>query len=289
MKPARKVKNLVVSMNAATQRAADTFFHARCNDLASALVRLANFHEISDPTQTGEQLKRKILRAIESKKSDKLRNWSYETKTLKPWKLKEQVPSLGWATMFVRLKHTEQTVGRLRGAKRFNREAEIENASCTTFDKLSPIEKRAVELLRGGKRKPKKNVVEERAIVLEQAVRADWLAATRGRGRPKGTSSHNIKTMDFRYEVPLSIAEIISFAKPLIEDFSGARIKASVSDTGSVSEIKSPSFAALVAAVQIVLPDCPAESILSIMVREKRKTPAPKGSEPNQLIIKRNF
>jgi hypothetical protein len=252
-------------MNAATQRGADAF-HAGSSDLASALERLANVRGISDPTEAGEELKRKILRAIERKKSDKRRNWSYETKTLGPWRQKAQVPSLNLATNWVRLKHNEQT--------RVNREAAIENASCATFDKLSPIEKRAVELLRGGKRKPKKNVIEERAIALEQAVRADWLVATRGRGRPKGTSSH--KHMDFR--VPLSIAELISIAKPLIEDFSGGRIEASVSDAGSVSEIKSPTFAALVATVRIVLPDCPAESILSILVRENRRTRAAKGS-----------
>jgi hypothetical protein len=284
MKSARTVKNLVAFMNAATQRVAATSLQARSSDLASALARLANSHGISDPTKAGEELNRKILRAIERQKSDKLRNWSYETKTLRPWKRKAQVLPLRWATMLVRLKHREQTVGRLRGAKRFNREAEIENASCVTLDKLIPVEKRAVELLRGDKRKPRKNVIEERAIVLEQAVRADWLDNTQNRGRPKGASSHNIKTVGCRYEVPLSIAEVISLVRPLIENFAGRRIKASVSDAGDVEEIKSPTFAALVAAVRIALPDCPAESILSTMGRENRKMRASKPRASNKLI-----
>jgi hypothetical protein len=178
--------------------------------------------------------------------------------------------------MLVRLKHNEQAVGKLRGTKRFDREAGSKNASEVTFEQLSPVERRAVRLLCGAKRKPKKNAIETTAIALANAVRADWFATTRGKGRPKGTSSQKIKLVDLQYKVPLSIAEVVAIVKPLIEEFAGT--EASVSDAGPevVSEIKSPTFAALVAAVRIVLPYCPSESILSITAREKRKARAAK-------------
>ena len=264
-------------MNPATQRAAA--FRARCNDLASALARLADLRGFADSAEAGVKAKREILRAIEHKKSDKLRNWSYETRTIRPWRRMAQVPPVNWATMLVRLKQNEQAAGRLRGTKRFDREAGIKkDASGATFDQLSPVESRAVQLLRGAKRKPKKNTIEDRAIRLANAVRTDWFTATKKGGRPAGTSSQNIKIVDLRYEVPLSIAEVVAIAKPLIEEFAGTTLKASVSDAGSetVSEIKSPTFAALVAAVRIVLPDCPPKSILSITAREKRKARAAK-------------
>jgi hypothetical protein len=206
-------------MNTATQPATD--FRARCDDLASELTRLAELRGLADSAEAGAKWKRKILRAIERKKSDKLRNWSYETRTLIPWRQKAQVPSIGWATMLVRLKHNEQAVGKLRGTKRFDREAGSKNASEVTFEQLSPVERRAVRLLCGAKRKPKKNAIETTAIALANAVRADWFATTRGKGRPKGTSSQKIKLVDLQYKVPLSIAEVVAIVKPLIEEFAG--------------------------------------------------------------------
>ena len=144
--------------------------------------------------------------------------------------------------------------------------AAIENASGVTFGQLRPHEKRAVELLCGVKNVSLRRIqFEEMAIGLEDAVRREWFTPPRDAGRPKGSLSQKIENTKFGYRVPLSIAEIISVAKPIIEDFAGVTITPSISKPGPASS----AFEALVAAVQVVTPGCSPESIIAIMTREK--------------------
>jgi hypothetical protein len=83
----------------------------------------------------------------------------------------------------------------------------------------TPVEKRAVEIVRGAQRKAKKNFVEKEAVRLADAVLADWPPPARSRGRPtgRGTIVVDPETKDLK----LSAREIIEAVLPIIEGLAG--------------------------------------------------------------------
>jgi hypothetical protein len=85
-----------------------------------------------------------------------------------------------------------------------------------------------------GRRKPKKNLIEKRAIPLADSIKRKWLA------KSKDTTKRNIQQ-----PVLLSITDVISIAVPIIEEF--AKEPITFRKRGSDSD--PPSFAALHAIV----------------------------------------
>ncbi|WMT71335.1 hypothetical protein [Bradyrhizobium sp. Ash2021] len=83
----------------------------------------------------------------------------------------------------------------------------------------TPVEKRAVEIVRGAQRKAKKNFVEKEAVRLADAVLADWPPPAGLRGRPtgRGTIVVDPETKDLK----LSAREIIEAVLPIIEGLAG--------------------------------------------------------------------
>jgi hypothetical protein len=240
-------------------------FDNSCEGLSSALTRIAECRGIpkADAASQVEKQKRKILRALTQKASEKLRNYRYHATTISPWEKKEKLrkPSIALATLQVRLKQNKQN---LRGAK-LKGETAIDEALSATFNDLNPVEKRAVYLLRGAKRKSKKNPIEQKAIKIVDAIIDDWSPAVK-RGRPKGARSQRIRLCENRgWRVRLSVDEIIDVVTPLIEEFSKTNVRVSISKTPS------PEFAAVIAAVRIGQPECGDESVARIMARRRKK------------------
>jgi hypothetical protein len=88
----------------------------------------------------------------------------------------------------VRYVNKRKTVGRQRA---------IEAAEgIQTVDQLDdPVEKRAVELIRGAAPKPRKNFIEQKALALAQAVEDEWFPSLKKEDARRGSgSAHRTKT-----------------------------------------------------------------------------------------------
>jgi len=230
---------------------------SRVDGLYDALAALAEQNGVAKPNEWAKEAKRKILRAITHRKSVKLRDWSYETRTLRPcaektgqaaiviksvrqWRQRAKRPTLKRAALLVRLKVSSGAL--LSGQKRIP----------------PPVLRRAVQLLVGAKPKPKKNPIELQALAIADAIRNDWVGPARYAGRPKGTFSHKIKFENMEYQVPLSVPEVISVVRPVIEELTGTELTASAK-----------TLEVLLAAVKTIPLRCTLDSMARLVARSK--------------------
>jgi len=165
-------------------------------DLLWTLTEIARRRGFDHPAECANATKRKILRAIQQKRTDKLNNWHYQ-------KFKEQRNKAAskqhiqseehtqWLAYLVRLESNKR--------KRLDRDDEIEDATSITVASLNPVEKRAVELLSGRKRKPRKNYLEMRADQLANAVQREWFSPFKRAGRPRSAHSLPAPSADKSY------------------------------------------------------------------------------------------
>src|SRR5262245_44316964 len=211
------------------------------------IARRRGFDHLPDcPTST----KRKILRAIQQKRTDKLNNWYYQKFKEQRNKaaLKQHIQSeehTQWLAYLVRLESNKR--------KRLDRDDAIEDAKSITVASLNPDEKRAVELLSGRKRKPRKNYLEMRADQLANAAQREWFSPCKRAGRPRRTDSRKgIVTKSHSYDVPLSASEAIDAVMPAIDELAGNKISG---------------LQALIAAVKIVAPGISRDSIARMATR----------------------
>jgi hypothetical protein len=241
---------------------------ARHNELLCALSEIAKRRGLDEPLERANDSKRKILRAIERARSEKLNAWHYQRFKEKTWKTVPLRPTVKWAIILVRRAANEYPSLRLSTQPRLNREEAIINATSITRLDLRPIERRAVEILCGSRPKSKKNFLEERAERLANAVNRDWFSADKGPGRSQGASScKRIEIRGHSYQVPLSATEVIAAVMPSIEDLAGPS-----------NERRIPVLRALVAAVRIAVPNISRDSIARIATRvraTKRKLEKP--------------
>ena len=119
-----------------------------------------------------------------------------------------------------------------------NRKQAIENAANVKAEELRPVERRAVEMLERGagkkqRVKPRKNIIEKRAIRLAERVERKWFSTKR---KSKVGAKHDID-----WPILLTITDVISIAAPIIEEFAKAPI--AFHKRGSDSD--PPSFEAL--------------------------------------------
>jgi hypothetical protein len=227
----------------------------RHKELRCALVEIATRRGLDESDERVDDSERKILRAIRRAKSEKLNAWHYQRFKEESWKPLR--PTIKWANILVRRAANEHRSLGLSVQPRLNREEIIKSSTSRTRPKLRPVERRAVQILRGARPKSKKNVVEARAVALAAAVNRDWFSANKAPGRPRGASScKRIEERDNLYQVPLSVTEIIAAVMPSIEDLAGA------SNEPRISVLR-----ALVAAVQIEFPGISRDSIARIATR----------------------
>jgi hypothetical protein len=229
-----------------------TFSLSTINDakLLRTLTEIARRRGFDDPAECANATERKILRAIQRKMTDKLNNWHYQKFKEQRNKAasKEHIQSeeyTRWLAYLVRLESNKR--------KRLDRDDAIEDATSTTVADLNPVEKRAVELLSGRKRKPRKNYLEMRADQLASAVQREWFSPFKRAGRPRGTdSSKRIIIKDCSYDVPLSASEVIDAVMPAIDELAGNKISG---------------LQALIAAAKTVVPGINDDSIARIATR----------------------
>jgi hypothetical protein len=226
---------------------------ARHELLRDALAEIAKQRGL--PDEVAIETKRNILRAIRRKKSEKLNTLSYQRFKEKSWIPLR--PTVEWAIILVRRAAIEHPSLK-PGVRRLNRQEAINHATSITLAELRPVERRAVEILCGGRPKSTKNLVEERAVRLATAVNRVWFSANKCAGRSRGTSSFKgIKIGQVSlYDVPLSMTEAIAAVVPLIDDLAGMSNRACI-----------PVLPALVPAVQIYFPGASRDSIARLATR----------------------
>ena len=193
-------------------------FPPRETELLLRLTEIAKQRGFDDPV---EATTRKILRAIRRKRSDKLNSWHYEKfkeqRDKAVWKQHRQSEEyIQWVAHLVRLESNK--------LQRFNRDDVIKDATSGTVADLNPVQKLAVELLCGRKRKPRKNSLEKRAEQLAKAVQRDWFSPIKRIGRHPGTDSRKGIAEGNWYDVPLSASEVIDAAMPVIDELAGNKI-----------------------------------------------------------------
>ena len=219
-------------------------------DLIWTLTEIARRRGFDDPAECANATKRKVFRAIQQKRTDKLNNWHYQ-------RFKEQRNKAAsrqhiqseeytrWIVYLVRLESNKR--------KHLDRDDAIEDATSITAADLNPVEKRAVELLCGTKRKPRKNYLEMRAEQVASAVQREWFSPVKRAGRPRGTDGRKgIAIEGNRYDVRLSISEVIDAVMPAIDELAGIKIFR---------------LQALIAAVKTVAPGASHDSIARIATR----------------------
>jgi hypothetical protein len=225
---------------------------AHHDELLRALAEIAKQRGLDEPVERANESKRTILRAIQNAKSEKLNAWHYQQFKEKTWIPLR--PTVKWANILVRRAANEHRFLGLSIQPRLNREEIIKSSTSRTRPKLRPVERRAVQILRGARLKSKKNFLEERARRLANAVNRDWFSANK---RPRGASScKRIEIRGHSYHVPLSVAEVIAAVTPSINDLAGT------SNKGCILV-----WRALLAAVQIALPGASRDSIARIATR----------------------
>jgi len=196
-------------------------FPPRETELLLRLTEIAKQRGFDDPVACATATTRKILRAIRRKRSDKLNSWHYEKfkeqRDKAEWKQHSQSEEyIQWVAHLVRLESNK--------LQRFNRDDVIKDATSGTVADLNPVEKLAVELLCGRKRKPRKNSLEKRAEQLAKAVQRDWFSPIKRIGRHPGTDSRKGIAEGNWYDVPLSASEVIDAAMPVIDELAGNEI-----------------------------------------------------------------
>ena len=203
------------------ERAAESNPASRVHlQLALSLRQLAAV--IGKDTDAADEAYHDIQRAIEDLQSRKLRD--LRRRLLMGRRTGEM--DAATASLLVRAKAYELGLGQLRC-----RQHEAERRALQDFpldeerrrvirdiSRLRPAERRAVEIIGGAPRKARKNPIERDAIILADAVIADWKPRpTRKPGRPAGSRiALNPKTM----ALP-AVAEIIEVVLPVIDQFAG--------------------------------------------------------------------
>jgi hypothetical protein len=219
------------------------------NRLLGSLRSIAKDHlGLKDSGSEAQKTKSRLLRRIANHEAALVRDRRYQL-SIDPWRREAGKPSERWARHLVRLKNNRQKIGLKRGTQRLNwKEANkraIENAAAVKTEELNPVERRAVELLRGGKRKPIKNKIEVDAIRLAESVEQDWFSnqrkptvkerkvweafkrvkANQGaagvytQSIEKSIADFEADLGDLNLSSPLSITDVISIAAPIIEAF----------------------------------------------------------------------
>jgi len=188
------------------------------NKALTALRLIAKGLGAEDPRAEAEKTKRTLLRRIENEKAARLRYQRYGAR-IEPWRSAVEKPNKRWACHLVRLETNRRSVGRLRGPHPLSRKKAIErainNAASVRAEELTPVERRAVEMLERGEKKQRvksrKNILEKRALCLAESVRRKWFP---NKHKSKAGANHDVDR-----PILLSITDVISIAVPIIEEF----------------------------------------------------------------------
>jgi hypothetical protein len=244
---------------------------SRHKHLSVKLEHLAGQCGTSDPKNWAAKIHRRINRAADRKRHDKLAAW--HIKNVAPVSTSENdapIPKSIVQAVFLKSRLSE-----LRGRPRGRDDDLVKRAKRTSFEDLRPHEKQAAALINGAKRKAKKNLIEEAAEKLASSL---ILSANAPIGRPKGSPPNKIAPLVVSedgdkgalnyYIVPLSITDVCEVIVPLIEEITGCRI---TSPRGSnKSSVDDLAFDVLVAVINIDITRVELSSVRRAIHRLKR-------------------
>ena len=103
-----------------------------------------------------------------------------------------------------------------------------EAATIKNKSQLTVVERRAFDILKGARPRPRKNLIEVRATQLAETVKAKWFSPRRQAGRSKGkwTRKPDADARSFQdLKPPLTLTNLVSIAAPVIEEFAGCEIE----------------------------------------------------------------
>jgi hypothetical protein len=190
--------------------------------LMTALRLIAKNRNLDNPDLAVKLLLRKLVSTIKHHRYEIFRDWYYDL-LIEPQMAQAATP-LPWICYLVRWKNNMQSVGRRRGSQPLDRARCIkEAASITTIDELTPVERRAVDLIMGGRPNARKSVIEKRAIRLAKIVQAEWFPRQKQSPRQ---GANRLARDDFRKDqyglpifgegsLPLTTVDVISIATSL--------------------------------------------------------------------------
>jgi hypothetical protein len=129
----------------------------RANSLEKALTALrliAKDLRLEDPDAEAKKIKNRLLRRIAQQGAARVRDRRYDAYIF-PWRSGDAArPNARWACHLVRLESNLRSIGRLRGPHPLSRKEAIErainNAASVKAEELTPVERRAVEMLERG-------------------------------------------------------------------------------------------------------------------------------------------
>jgi hypothetical protein len=210
------------------QRVTKTDRQKHLDDLEGILRTIAKG---PNPERQAEAIRIRVVRRIDYHRSSHARDLHYEH-------FDEENSDLRLC-YFIRLTSNRLKIGQRRGSR--SRTAAVEEAAAIKkTSELEVIEKRALDLLKGVRRKPRKNSIETQAIQLAEATKDKWFSPRRT-GRPKGykgkwTRKPDAKLFEAYKAVAdedrsfealkplLTLTDLVSITAPIIEEFAGEKI-----------------------------------------------------------------
>jgi hypothetical protein len=184
----------------------EIFRRKKLHELKVTLCKIANERDFEKPDLQACLVRNKLLNRIERVKQNRFRDWHYSL-FVKP-SMTERRTYGGW------IPHLIERATKKRKATK-------------------AVKQRAIELLRGEAKKPKKNLIEERAIRLAEVVKQEWFLNSAGKGRPKGERKPDAKIFKKNSDglpifgsgkIPTAVIDIIRVAAPVIEEFAQKKI-----------------------------------------------------------------
>lgn len=198
--------------------------------LMTALRSIAKNHCLDNPDRAALIVKNRLIRRIQGHKVEIFANWYYDLLVEK--EMHKFGKPIDWVYCLVRHATNQQTKGRLRGSNSLTwRECMEEAAKIKTADQLTPVERRAVEIVRGARPKPRKNVIERRAIRLAASVQSEWFPKQVPLNRTRMPTKDNFELdqnglpLFHADSIQLTAADIISVAGPIIQEFAKQEIR----------------------------------------------------------------
>ena len=160
-----------------------------------------------DPELQAQAIRRKLVRRIDHDRSSQARWLHYGY-------FVDENSDLRFCHL-IRLTNNQLKISQRRGS-RSRTAAREEAAAIKNISQLDVVERRAFDILKGARRKPRKNPIEKRAIQLADATK-EKLFAPRRAGRPKGkrTRKSDAEAQSFEALKPrLTLTDLVSIAAP---------------------------------------------------------------------------
>jgi hypothetical protein len=219
---ARYIENAPKDAPEKLQRVTTTGRQKHLEDLKGILCTIAKGRKLAeaDAKLQAQAIKNKLVRRIDYRRSPHARDLHYGHFVDKNSDLR--------LCCLIRLTN-KIGQGRGFGSRTAARE---EAAAIKNISQLEVVERRAFDILKGARRKPRKNSIERQAIQLAEATKVK-LSSPRRTGRPKKGKwmrKPDVKAFfadppeERRFEAlkpPLTLTDLVSITAPIIEEFAG--------------------------------------------------------------------